>query len=169
MKLKRILAVFILVSNFAAPVAAGPLEDARTAFRKRDYATALRLLQPLANQGNAVAQFSIGSTYDHGQCAPQSYVEAVKWWHLAAEQGYAAVQISLEGWLEDYAEALKWLLPAANKGNGDAQFIIGGMYANGQGVPQDYVRARTRLPYAKIAGAVELVRPVDQLEPERMS
>ena len=47
-------------------MAAGPLEDAAAAEARGDYATALRLFRPLANQGNAVAQFSLGVMYDKG-------------------------------------------------------------------------------------------------------
>ncbi len=43
------------------PVLAGPLEDADAAYRKQDYTTALRLA---ADQGDAGAQFMLGSMYD---------------------------------------------------------------------------------------------------------
>jgi hypothetical protein len=41
----------ILLSSFATRVAAGPLEDATAATERRDYATTLRLLRPLSDQG----------------------------------------------------------------------------------------------------------------------
>ena len=46
----------ILCAWAAGPAAAGPLEDGVAASRSGDYATALRLLRPLADEGNAVAQ-----------------------------------------------------------------------------------------------------------------
>ena len=46
----------ILLSSFAAGVVAGPLEDAAAAMKRRDYGTALQLLRPLADQGDAEAQ-----------------------------------------------------------------------------------------------------------------
>jgi hypothetical protein len=54
--LKHALTAIILVLSLAAPVAAGPIEDARAANLRGDYATALRLLRPLADQGDAFAQ-----------------------------------------------------------------------------------------------------------------
>ena len=54
-----------------------------------DYATALQEWRPLAEQGNADAQYNLGVMYDNGQGVPQDYAEAVKWYRLAAEQGYA--------------------------------------------------------------------------------
>jgi clan AA aspartic protease (TIGR02281 family) len=38
-------------------------------------------------------------------------------------------------------EAAKWLRKAADQGAAQAQFNLGGMYLDGQGVPQDYVQA----------------------------
>jgi TPR repeat protein len=49
--------------SLAAPVAAGPFEDAGAAYDKGDYATALRLWRPMAEQGNAAAQFNLGQVY----------------------------------------------------------------------------------------------------------
>jgi hypothetical protein len=50
--LKGAIAALYLTASFAAPVAAGPLEDAIAAYGKGNYATALLLLRPLAEQGN---------------------------------------------------------------------------------------------------------------------
>jgi uncharacterized protein len=60
MRLKRAIAAMILVSAFAAPVAAGTFEDAVDAHARGDYAKALRLIRPLANDGDASAQFNLG-------------------------------------------------------------------------------------------------------------
>jgi hypothetical protein len=46
--LRHAVAAVILVLGFATPVVAGPLEDADVAVKRRDYATALRLIRPLA-------------------------------------------------------------------------------------------------------------------------
>ena len=40
-----------------------------------------------------------------------------------------------------YATALKEWTPLAKQGNAVAQYNLGVMYDNGQGVPQDYIRA----------------------------
>jgi TPR repeat protein len=78
------LAAIILVLSLAAPVAADPLEDAAAAHERGDYATALRLLRPLANQGNSGAQYNLGFMYYEGEGVPQDFAEAVKWYRLAA-------------------------------------------------------------------------------------
>jgi TPR repeat protein len=65
---------------------AGPLEDAKVAYDHRDYDTALRLWRPLADQGNAEAQKSLGNMYYQGQGVAQNYPEALKWYHLAVQR-----------------------------------------------------------------------------------
>jgi TPR repeat protein len=52
------------------------------------------------------------------------------------ERGYTAYKA------ENYTEAAKWLLRAAKQGNAEAQFNLGFMYFAGQGVAQDYGKAR---------------------------
>ena len=86
--------------------------------------------------------------YQEGKGVPQDYAEAVKWYHLAAEQGYAPAQDSLgdmyfEGFgvPQDDAEALKWYRLAAEQGMPQAQYQLGRMYGNGHGVSPDFETA----------------------------
>ena len=64
-------------------------------------------LRRQAEQGDAGAQFCLGSMYANGMVVLQDDAEAVTWYRLAAEQG-----------------------------NVDAQLNLGSMYANGEGVPE---------------------------------
>ena len=59
-----------LAFTLALPVSiamAGAFEDGVTAYERQDYATALGLFQPLADKGDASAQFNIGSMYAYGE------------------------------------------------------------------------------------------------------
>ena len=87
MLLKRALATVLLSLSFAIPVLAGPLEDANAAIKRRDYATAVRLIRPLAEHGDANAQYNLGVLYDNGLGVPQDRVRAYVWLNLAAMQG----------------------------------------------------------------------------------
>lgn len=82
------------------------------AYRKGDYVTALRELRPLAEQGYALAQTSMGMMYRSGRGVPKNYETALKWLRLAAEQGHAL-----------------------------AHTMLGFMYFNGEGVIQDNIYA----------------------------
>jgi hypothetical protein len=70
-----------------ASAVAGPLEDGRAAYDRGDYQTALRLWQPLADQGNAWVQTDIGIMYDEGYGVTQSNIRAYMWYSLAADAG----------------------------------------------------------------------------------
>lgn len=70
-----LIAGWLLVSW---PAAAGPWEDANAAYGRREFAEAARLLRPLAEQGDARAQSSLGFMYYEGLGAPRDTAEAAK-------------------------------------------------------------------------------------------
>ncbi len=102
MSIKSLLAVLVVSLSLAAPVLAGPFEDGRAAYNSGDYATALRLWLPLAEQGDAIVQFRLGLLYywGHGvlQDSVQDYVEAHKWFNLAATRGNLSAARNMD-WL----------------------------------------------------------------------
>ncbi len=110
--LKQVSLVCVCLFALAGQAMADSLLDAQRAYGAGDYAKAAKLFKPLAKQGNALAQTSLGVMYNNGQGVPQDDQEAEKWYRLAAEQGNAV-----------------------------AQSYLGWMYSNGQGVPQDNVLA----------------------------
>ena len=59
------------------------------AYYRGDYVVAVREWQPLAQQGDAAAQFSLGYMHYAGQGVAQDYSEGLKWYRKAAEQGDA--------------------------------------------------------------------------------
>ena len=85
--LNYILAAIILLSSFAEIGAAGPLEDADAAVKRRDYVTAVRLVRPLAEQADARAQYTLGVFYDNGLGVPQDRIRSYMWFDLSAAQG----------------------------------------------------------------------------------
>ena len=96
------------------------MEDCAAAYDRQDYAAALQLCRPLAEQGDARAQTSLGGMYYNGQGVQRDYAEAAKWVRKAAEQGYAPAQADLgvmywngQGVLQDAVLAYMWLNLAA--------------------------------------------------------
>ncbi len=132
----------------ALPAWADLFQDGEDAYANKDYATALHDFRPLADKGDARAEFILGVMYANGLGVPQDDKEAVKWFRLAADQGTAGAQYSLGlmyanglGVPRDHKEAVKWYRLAADQGHASAQTNLGAMYAHGQGVPQDDVMA----------------------------
>src|SRR3990172_6594464 len=70
----------ILMFSISMTVSAfgGQFEDATAAYERGDYATAFRLMKPLAEKGDAKAQHNLGLMYYQGQGVPQNYAEAAK-------------------------------------------------------------------------------------------
>ena len=95
-----------------------------TAYRSGDYVTALRDWTRLAEQGDALAQSSLGFMYEKGRGVPKDDKEAVKWYNFAAEQGDASAQYNLglmykrgQGVLQDNVYAHMWWHIAASSGD----------------------------------------------------
>ena len=53
---------------------------------------------------------------------------------------------------EDYAEAARWYRKAAEQGHVAAQFMLGVMYAIGEGVPEDDIQAYAWISLASAQG-----------------
>jgi TPR repeat protein len=106
-RFKKELSICILESNVIYDVTAGA-----EAYKRGDYATAVKEWRPLAEQGDVIAQYNLGLMYSTGYDIPVDDAESVSWYRLAAAQGHA-----------------------------DAQFNLGVMYATGWGVPQDAAEA----------------------------
>ena len=77
-----------------------------------------------------MAQVNLGAMYDQGEGVPEDDAEAVKWYRLAAGQGYAEAQHNLglmyvqgRGVPEDDVLAYHWLNLAAAQGNEEARAI----------------------------------------------
>lgn len=97
------------------------------AYNRGDYETAMKELRPLAAQGDASAQFTLGTMYDKGQGVSQDYQQAARWYTKAAEAGYASAQNNLasmyfmgEGVPQGYVLAHVWANLAASQGGEDA-------------------------------------------------
>ena len=142
------LALATVLALAFTPLAAQDLQKGLAAAQAGDFATALQEWTPLAEAGDANAQYNLGVMYGRGDGVPQDYAEAVKWYRLAADQGHASAQSNLgvmygngDGVPQDYAEAIRWYRLAADQGDADAQYNLGFMYRLGDGVLQDNVMA----------------------------
>jgi len=147
MSLRFTTALVLLLVCFVVPAWAD-FKAGMDAYKHGDYATALSEWRPLAEQGDALAQYNLGVLYRKGRGVPQDDVQARQWYEKAAAQGQAKAQYNLGtlylnggGVPKDYQQALRWFRMAADQGEALAQTKIGIMYDDGQGVPHDFVKA----------------------------
>ena len=144
----RLVGTVMLLSLIVALRAWAGWDDIVAAYNRGDYATVVRELLPLAQDGNPRAQTNLGRLYFLGQGVPQDYAQALTWFRRAADQGDAGAQFNLgviydngQGVPQDYAQAGYWYRKAADQGQADAQYNLGVMYEYGHSVPQDYQQA----------------------------
>jgi hypothetical protein len=120
---KGAVAVLMVACAISESALAGPLEDGSNAWTSGDYASAMRILRPLADRGDLKAQNRVGVMYQRGLGVPLDYADAVRWFRQAADQGDA-----------------------------DAQNNLAFMYLYGRGVPKDYVSAHMWFSLAASGG-----------------
>ena len=89
--MKRIVCTAVVLFSLAGPALAG-FNEGLAALSRNDYATALREWRPLAEQGDAAAQYKLGDMYRYGWGVELDFAEAVRWYRKAAEQGHAESQ-----------------------------------------------------------------------------
>ena len=92
-----ILLVFaiLLIFSVVSRIFFNDFQDGWEAYEKKDYKTARELWLPLAEQGEPRAQFFLGFMHDMGFGVPEDDKEAIKWYQLAAEQGYAEAKVNI--------------------------------------------------------------------------
>jgi TPR repeat protein len=106
--------------------------EAAAAVQHGDYAVAYYFWRPLAEKGDAEAQYALGWMYHNGYGLVIDDQVARAWWEKAAAQGSADAMFAL-GTLysvgsdtipRDYAAAMRLWAEAAAKGNENARFAL---------------------------------------------
>jgi uncharacterized protein len=98
-------------------------------------------LKKKATKGSGEAQIDLAIMYEFGLIVSQNKDQALKYYKLAARQGYRPAENILKQVRQNDPEEVKKIIFSANKGIAKAQYTLGMMYAEGQGVPQDKDKA----------------------------
>jgi TPR repeat protein len=119
------------------------------AYNQHDYAAAVNEWRPVAERGDANAEFNMGLLYSCGEGVPLDYAQAAEWYQKSAEQGVPAAEYNLailyakgQGVKQDKAEAAKWFTKAAAAGITQAATALGDLYSSGDGIPKDFGQAQ---------------------------
>jgi TPR repeat protein len=134
----------------------------------KDHVEAERWYRLAANQGEAVAQYSLGYMYAKGHGVPQDYVARSGWFRLAAEQGLDLAQYELarayvrgEGVPQNNVQAHKWANLAAARTTPNSP-ASGSMHVRASDL-RDWVAER--LTPDQLAEAQRLAREWDAAHP----
>jgi TPR repeat protein len=137
-----------LLLTFAVAAYAGDIEDATTAYQRKDFGVAMRLLQPLAAQGVSRAQHGVGLMLFKGEGVVQDQTRGLELITTAAQAGDSKAQSFLAyihysgmGVTKDHVSATKWAEKAAAQGDSVGQLLLGYAYLNAFGLPRDYERS----------------------------
>lgn len=121
--LSTLLLSFAIAGNVSAETPKEKFDSAVQYYKQQNYQTAFSIFKELAEQGDALPQFSLGLMYAEGQGVNQDYHQAVKWYQKAAEQGDAKAQVNLgvmyvkgHGFRQDKSKAKYYLGLACDNG-----------------------------------------------------
>ena len=123
MSLRFPIALVLSLVCFVVPAWAN-FQAGMDARNRGDFAKALREWRPLAEQGDARAQYYLGLLYENGDGVPRDYEKAREWYEKSAAQGEANAQFYLgllsafgQGGPLDLAQAHMWYSLAAGNGH----------------------------------------------------
>ncbi|MDL2400198.1 tetratricopeptide repeat protein [Rhizobium mayense] len=131
-------------------------DEGKVAFSKHDYRAALLNWQPQAERGDATAQYGLGRLYFFGLGVQSDFEKAVFWFRKAADQnnpyaerrlglayslGHDNVAPDLEQANIWYQTAITGFIKAAEGGDVMAQYSLGSMYSQGEGMVPDAAKA----------------------------
>ena len=143
-------------------------------------------------RGDAKAQNNLGVMYATGEGVPQDFVQAHKWFNLAAAGGnkeatesrdLAATKMTPEEIAQaerlaeewklgdaglafmrgDHEKALELVRPLADRGGAYAQSLLGSMYLAGKGLPQSDLEAFVWASLAANSGDPHLIKIRDRI------
>ncbi len=121
-------------------------------YDRANYATALKVWLPEAQDGDPAAQTYVGEIYEKGLGIEADYAIAAHWYKKAAEQGYPRAQINLgylyEGGLgvpRDLTIAMNWYRKASGLSNGKLEYVSSVEIANREAEKQEANKVRDEL------------------------
>ena len=122
---------------------------AQNALVQNDAATAVGLLQPMAERGHQLSQLLLGIIYESGSgVVPQDLAKAIHWFTELVRTGYTPGMVRLadmyregRGLARNDAEAFALYRRASDGGNRAGYVGLGIMYAAGAGVARDPAEA----------------------------
>jgi localization factor PodJL len=132
---------------------------------------AVKFLTQAPEKGHAVAQYRLGTLYEHAQGVAADPAKAAHWYELAANQGNRKAMHNLAVFYaggaagkKNMAEAARWFAKAAALGLSDSQFNLAVLYERGDGLPQSLLDAFKWYSIAAASGDAESKARIGMLQ-----
>lgn len=126
--MRAILLALVLTIHLATPAVAQDYDEGLAAYELGDYAVAYRNWRPLAEQGNAYAQYNLGVMYDTGKGVPPDSVQAHMWYNLAAAQSDEGSGDPLKRGSPYQSNEFSELVNTAQAGSGKSRLALAKLY-----------------------------------------
>lgn len=165
------LVAAVMAALAAAPLSAQSVRAGIEAWQRADYSGAIAIWRPLAEKGDADAQFNLGQAYRLGRGVATNLARSKSWFERAAAGGHVDAQTTLGLLLfqnGDQAQGLKWLKLAAEQGEARALLVYGTALFNGDDVIQNQVLGYAYVSRAAAQGlapAKDTLAQLDKLMP----
>ncbi len=170
-KNRHSLSLGLVPLAFAVSLAAAPvLADVKAgvdAWTAGNYAAAVQQWRPLADKGDADAQFNLAQAYKLGRGVPTDLAKAEDLYGKAAAQGHVQASDTYGLMLFQRGErgrAMPYIRSSAARGDARAEYILGLAYFNGDIVEKDWVRAYALVGMAQRAGLVQATGALAQMD-----
>lgn len=176
----RLLPLLLLPLAIAAQAAPAldPLADALRTLEAGRHQQGVQMLTPLANAGNALAQYRLGMLYYHGQGVGEDEKMAIYWWKKAAAQGNVESMFQLGSAFlfgaqtakfvpDPDREAAMWYFQAASAGHTEAQYHLGLLFLAGKGVMENRQESTRWMQKAAAQGHVEAKKALPKIDTAR--
>ena len=164
---RKYLVGVVLLIGLVAPLSAQSVKAGIEAWQRADYSGAVATWRPLAQKGDADAQFNLGQAYRLGRGVPTNLAAAKTWFERAASQGHIDAETTLGLLLfqnGEQADGLKWLKQAAGQGEPRALLVYGTALVNGDSVTQDPVLGYAYVSRAAAQGLAPAKQTLAQLD-----
>src|SRR5690242_10168587 len=161
------LVAAVLLAAIGSSVSAQSVRAGIEAWQHADYSRAVGIWRPLAEKGDADAQFNLGQAYRLGRGVPTNLAAAQTWFERAASKGHVDAQTTLGLMLfenGDRVRGVRWLKLAAEKGDPRAMLVYGTALFNGDGVKQDPILGYAYVSRAAAQGLAPAQATLEQLD-----
>jgi cell division septation protein DedD len=163
----RFLGAVVIVATIATPVAAATVKDGVDAWQKGNYAAAVAIWQPLAENGDADAAFNLAQAYKLGRGVTADLGQAKTWYGKSAQAGHiqGAANYGLLLFQDgDRKSAMPWISKAADAGDPRAQYVLGTALFNGDLTAKDWPKAYALMTRAAAAGLPQATTSLSQMD-----
>ncbi len=155
------------IAAAAAPAFAQDVQAGIAAWQAGNYEESIRQWRPLADRGDADAQYNLAQAYKLGRGVPVNLTLAEQWYERAAQQGHEQAGANLGLILFQNGQrqrAMPYIQRSADRGDPRAQYVYGTALFNGDVVARDAARAYAYMSRAAAAGLPPAVTQLREME-----